>query len=794
MLTTFDASRFTAEQIAELKASAISPEIAVRQGLYSIDDPKAAAKLFGRLAKHWEGHLPVLVFPYLLPFQRDPVLVRGKPAKPFESPKNDGSVSLVKYVQAKDTGSHIAFGASLLEGEALRDVKVPLWVTEGEKKMMSAESHGLSCIALPGVTQWHVKGDKALHPYFAHVALEGRIVYLAFDADSLANKDVRKQELAFGRALEKVGATVCIVRFPQDASKLDDFLATHELTELHQLMEDARKGGRLPADTSKASATEEWAPVFEKLRIDEDKGLPIKDVDNVSRILMYHPRWENVLAFDARRERQIFRRQPPFSADVALDKAPVPRPVTDSDAVRVADWLVAQSCLGWATQPKTSQIEQAIGIVCERHRFDGVRDYLVSLTWDGFPRLDAMAPAYFGAKDTIYTRAVLSKWMLSAVARARTPGCQVDHVLVLEGPQGIGKSTALRILAGAEYFSDTLPELGRDAHEHCIGPWIIELAELDHMRKSEVTAMKAFISARAPSFRSAYGRRTIEHPRRCVFAATTNEGSYLADSTGNRRFWPLECARVDFEALQRDRDQLWAEALARLRAGETWHITDPDVREEAEEEQAARRQVDPWHSKVVAFVAGRQHITVLDVLDHLGHGDEPVQRGFGSYTPPPREGRARTLQFDQRSSNRVAAILRELGWVRRMVRVEGGRVWRYEPPGTVTTLHESGDRVVTGQLLDIARLSPLSPVSPVDPLYTVRASDAGTDAPADAGALATSRVRTEPLSHMRSDLESGDSGDSGDNAINTDTSPVTTLSPLSGGVVTPSEQRPRRVF
>jgi hypothetical protein len=806
-MTEFDSTRFTPEQIAELKGSAISPEIADRHGLYSVNDSKAAAKLFGRLARHWEGHLPVLVFPYLLPFQRDPVLVRGKPTRPFEVRKNDGSVSLVKYVQAKDTGSHIAFGASLLEGQALRDIKIPLWISEGEKKMLSAESHGLSCIALPGVTQWHLKGAKTLHPYFAHVTLEGRAVYLAFDADSLANKDVRKQELEFGRALEKAGAVVYIVRFPQDASKLDDFLATHELTELDQLMADARKGGRLPPDTSTVAASEEWASVFEKLRIDDEKGLPIKDVDNVSYILLYHPAWQGVLAFDSRRERQVFQKQPPFSTDMALDKAPIPRAIIDSDATRIASWLVAQDCLGWALQPKTSQIEQAISIVCERNRFDAVRDYLVGLKWDGTPRLDSMAAVYFDAQDDVddeldsdsadYTSTVFAKWMLSAVARARTPGCQVDHLIVLEGPQGIGKSTALRILAGTECFSDTLPEIpSRDAHEHCIGPWVVELAELDHMRKSEVTALKAFISARAPSFRAAYARRTIEHPRRCVFAATTNESGYLADPTGNRRFWPIACTRIDLEALARDRDQLWAEALHRVRAGESWHITDQQVAAKVLEAQASRRQADPWQPQVVSFVKGRDICTVGDVLDYLGHGPEDAPLGFSGYQ---RERGRKGWQYDQRSANRVSAILRELGWVRRMVRDGEYRVWKYESPGKkgelVTTRGATGDRPVTPKVVDIKNKSPLSPLSPDDPLYTVRAGarDAGTPR-AGAGGIAGIGSSSFPSIHPVLDLTTGDSSDSGSNGVGPDTSSVTTLSPLSEGVVTPSEQKPRRVF
>lgn len=777
----------TDPQIAELKASAISPQVACRMGLYSVDDARAAAKLFGRTAKAWEGHLPVLVLPYRLPFQRDPVLVRGKPARPFETPKADGTVSLAKYVQAKDTGVHVMLGPSLFEGGALRDVKTPLLLTEGEKKLAAAESAGFSCVALPGVSQWHLKGEKILHPYFAHVALAGRVVFLCFDADSLANKDVRREELAFGRALRAAGAIVFIVRFPPDAPKLDDYLATHELSEFHALLDDARINGQLPPDTAASVQSEDWQGVFSKLRLDNDTGLPIKDGDNIARVLMLHPGWKGVLAFDSRHERQMFQQAPPFADEFAVIKAPVPRPLIDTDITRVAFWLAGQSCLGWTIAPQQSALEHAIATVCERNRFDGIGDYLAKLAWDNEPRLDTMGTVYFGVKNTAYTRAVFSKWMLSAVARARTPGCQVDHVLVLEGPQGKGKSTALRILAGDDYFSDTLPELGKDAHEHCIGPWIVELAELDHMRRSEVTAIKAFISTRAPSFRGAYARRTAKHPRRCVFAASTNEAGYLTDSTGNRRFWPVECETLDLDALARDRDQLWAEAVHRIRAGETWHITDPGVREEAEEEQAARREVDPWHPLIMKFVTGRKHVTVGDVLDFLGHGPEEP-RGFGSYQREPRKA----ANYDQRSANRISAVLRELGWVRRMVRTEGGRVWRYDAPDT--SRGRTGDRVEPCQVIGIKGLSPVSPVSPLDPVNNVRARDACTPPPAHAPTPEIRPEHSESVSSTQSSsIKSGDTGDSGDNTVKSEGYPGTTLSPVDGEVVTGEKPKRRRL-
>lgn len=245
----------TGEQFEELiKGSAISLDVIKRARLYSEADARAATKLLGRAPKYWEGHLPCLVYPYYLPFHRDPVRYRGKPSKPFETQRDDGSISLQKYVEPKSSPVHLYFGASLLEGRALKDAAVPLWLTEGEKKCLSAESHGLACLAVSGVHQWHEKGVKTLHPDFAHIALEGREIMLAFDRDALSNRQVRDQEIALGRALMGAGARVFVVRFPEDAPKLDDFLARHERTELGALVEDAKKRGEVAKETHVSGA------------------------------------------------------------------------------------------------------------------------------------------------------------------------------------------------------------------------------------------------------------------------------------------------------------------------------------------------------------------------------------------------------------------------------------------------------------------------------------------------------------------------------------------------------------
>ena len=177
-------------------------------------------------------------------------------------------------------------------------------------------------------------------------------------------------------------------------------------------------------------------------------------------------------------------------------------------------------------------------------------------------------PRYLGADtDPEYLDAVGTAFLVSAVARIYEPGCQADHMLVFSGGQGIGKTRATQIL-GWPWTTDSVPDLhSKDSAIHLQGVWLVEMAELAALRKSEIESTKAFISRRVDRFRPPYGKRTVEIPRQCVFVGTTNEATYLKDPTGNRRFWPVQIANVDFATLEKGRDKLWAEAVELYRQG-----------------------------------------------------------------------------------------------------------------------------------------------------------------------------------------------------------------------------------
>jgi hypothetical protein len=205
--------------------------------------------------------------------------------------------------------------------------------------------------------------------------------------------------------------------------------------------------------------------------------------------------------------------------------------------------------------PGIENVQQAAERFCERKRFDPVLDYLDSLGWDGQPRLDRWLVTYLSSDDADLNREIGRKMLIAAVRRVRQPGCKFDYVPVLEGPQGSGKSSTLRILAGEDNFSDQpLLHLETRAQQEAMqGVWIYEISELVGLRRTEIETVKGFLSKTADNARAAYGRFRTDQQRRCIFVGTTNDNEYLRDATGNRRFWPVRTGKIDLLALQRDR-------------------------------------------------------------------------------------------------------------------------------------------------------------------------------------------------------------------------------------------------
>ncbi len=397
--------------------------------------------------------------------------------------------------------------------------------------------------------------------------------------------------------------------------------------------------------------------------VSTEKGGPKRCVANVMHVLSLHHDWAGVLAWDAFGLAVVTRRRPPMRGQDAPEEYAI-GDWTDDDSTRTAAWFTEE--VGF--EPTSKMVDEAVSAVAHRTIVHPVRDWLSSLEWDGTPRLNLFAATYLGAPESQYAAAVGRRWLIAAVARVYQPGCKVDSLLGLDGAQGIGKSSALRLLAGNEWFADSGIEIGtKDSYQSLRRKWIFELAELSSIRGKEIERVKNFLSSQVDTYRASYGRRTQDHPRQVVFAGSTNEQHYLADTTGSRRFWPVKCTAVDLDAIKRDRSQLWAEARVAYEAKEPWHLDTPELRALAAEEAAQREEEDAWVELVGAWLdapirkesAAKAGVTTSEVLlGALGFAAERI-------THP--------------ATQRVGRVLRKLGWGPRQEREKGERARRYRP-------------------------------------------------------------------------------------------------------------------
>lgn len=240
--------------------------------------------------------------------------------------------------------------------------------------------------------------------------------------------------------------------------------------------------------------------------------------------------------------------------------------ITDTDAALIKHWLGRN----YRFEPSTGTIFEAIDVIAELNAFHPIRQMLEALPeWDGTRRIDTWLANYFEAKGpSEYLAQVFRKFLLAAVTRVYEPGTKFDWMMILEGAQGIGKSSFGKILAGGKFFTDWLPDLSdKDAAQTLQGIWIVEMGELAQLKKNEIETVKGFLTREVDKYRPSFGRKTIEAPRQCVFLGSTNSEEYLRDDSGNRRFVPVRVGQLDFEKLARDRDQLFAEALDLYRYG-----------------------------------------------------------------------------------------------------------------------------------------------------------------------------------------------------------------------------------
>jgi predicted P-loop ATPase len=400
-----------------------------------------------------------------------------------------------------------------------------------------------------------------------------------------------------------------------------------------------------------------------------DKPKPI--LLNAIKLISESAEWTGVLGFNEFTLQAVARKSPPWRKAATSQW-------NDTDDLNATAWMQAQGLL---VRPSTAA--EACHIVATQSPFHPVRDYLNALKWDGEKRIAFWLSWYLGVEPTEYSWAVGVRWLTSAVARIFRPGCRADYTLVFVGPQGIEKSTALRTLAvNDEWFSDHIADLGsKDSRQQLQGRWIIEIAELASVKRAGLEQMKAFLTCVSDKFRPPYGRHAQEFPRHNVFAGSVNDAAFLADETGNRRFWPVKVESIDVGKIERYRDQLWAEAVTQFRAGEKWWLDTRELNEAAEQEQEKHYQPGVWDdaitrwlkspeqaseksgAPITPFTSTPERTTVEEILLHA------IQKPTG--------------QMTQADRNAVVRCLTHLGWQRRREANTGRRF--YVKPVTVVT-------------------------------------------------------------------------------------------------------------
>jgi predicted P-loop ATPase len=339
------------------------------------------------------------------------------------------------------------------------------------------------------------------------------------------------------------------------------------------------------------------------------KGHPVSNIANALAALRHHPSLPRVLAYDEMFCGTILCH--PLRKDELESGEFVPRPITDADSGELQELL---QLLGLRTVSKVV-VDTAIDVRARECSFHPVQDYLNGLRWDGTPRVECWLTTYLGVVDTPYSRAIGRMFLVSMIARVFEPGCKADYMLILEGPQGTLKSRACQILGG-HWFSDHLPDVahsGKDLSQHLRGKWLVEIAEMHAMSRTEAAQLKAFITRQIERYRPSYGRREVVEPRQCVFIGTTNKSVYLRDETGGRRFWPIITREIDIAKLERDRDQLFAEAVALFRNGEQWWPDRDFERQHIQPEQDARYEADAWEDIIVPWLRHRERVSVCQV-------------------------------------------------------------------------------------------------------------------------------------------------------------------------------------
>jgi predicted P-loop ATPase len=404
-------------------------------------------------------------------------------------------------------------------------------------------------------------------------------------------------------------------------------------------------------DSEKISYILPWAPQMDRKA---DKSI-IENIPNIKIILARDPRWLGVFKYNEMARRVFVHKNLPW--DHAGGEIDQPWPLEDYDLERVQAWMQKQ---GGMSMVRLDFVAAAVKQVARDNSYNPVQEQLKGLVWDGEKRLDTWLVDYCGAPDIPYTRAIGRMFLVATVKRVMEPGCKMDYMLILEGKQGIGKSTICQILGGEKFtgvaqFNDLS---STDTSLFLKNKWIIEFGEMHALRKAEVNELKLWLVKQEEDYRPKYGRENVVEPRQCVFIGTSNGGEYLRDPTGGRRFWPVWCNYVKRDEFRLARDQVMAEAVAAYRAGEDIYPSEDFEKEHFAPQQESRQYGDPWEEYIRPMLAKHNKLTLDAICMAL---------------------RIDRAKIDHMSNARIRDILIKEGWEYK--RSNSGRFW--QKSGTV---------------------------------------------------------------------------------------------------------------
>ena len=661
------------QDLAGLAHSGISRELAEAAGLRRVNSSEGAEVIGRNGIADYSG----ILFPYCWPGDQHPREYRLRRDHPdLEEDGSGGVRERNKYLSPPGAPNMLYFPPDVRPAW-LSDPSLSIILTEGEKKTLALSTlsqHDLGetiqtprfmPVGLAGVWCWRGRVGTASGPDgdrrnvtgvigdFDKLTWKGRRVTILFDVNVGTNVSVQIARQKLAAEMERRGAIVSLFDWPDDVPEgvngIDDLLGLWGPDEILRLL----------------SRTGTEANPTRHLQLSKN-GRLLANLNNAVFLLENDPALQGLIWFD-----EFVGR---------LMTGDPPREWADTDDINLT--LDFQSHKGIPSMRRDT-VSQAVIAVAFQDRRNCVKDWLDSLTWDGESRIDQFFENHFGAEATEYTRAASKNFWLSIVARVFQPGCQADHMPVLEGPQGAGKSAGLRAIGGDWFTEQHESATGKGFFEVLQGKLLVEISEMDAFSRADVTRVKQVLTCLSDRYREPYGRHAKDHPRQCVFVGTTNRDDWNRDETGARRFWPIAChGEIDVDAIRSARSQLFAEAVVRFHAGETWWEMPI---EETRRQQADRYSEPSWAELILRYInsAPVEEVTDYGVEDNWVPRTQPLTEVS---IPEILEHALKlpTGQWHKGNEMRLAEALRFLGWTKKDVRREGRVVKRWFPPEVAT--------------------------------------------------------------------------------------------------------------